>query len=253
MTAAVASWRPQRKPQQRHGRMRSGGTLSPRAAPCKPSRVRHASHSPSLESHPYIFCREFNPCVPEPFLAKSLRSYFVNVISCLKSLKSIFSRFSSSAKLICLSLFSCLTHCASSQHISWRRHREGLGPASLVCSRHVWSSRCPLVGRYPSSTVYALPWATSDLLTGAPWRGLGGGGGRMKSNCLLRPVLCFVTWSFLFKIEFILLFYLVPSPAGRIKEFDKMPSKGRNRIELGAILSFLLSEQNRKWDPFGWN
>lgn len=55
--------------------------------------------------------------------------------------------------------------------------------------------------------------------------------------------LCFVMWAFLFKIEFILLFYLVPLPAGRIKESDKMSTKERNRIELGAISSFLLSEQ----------
>lgn len=55
--------------------------------------------------------------------------------------------------------------------------------------------------------------------------------------------LCFVVWAFLFKIEFILLFYLVPLPAGRIKESDKMSTKERNRIELRVIPCFLLSEQ----------
>lgn len=174
---------------------------SPWAAPCKLSRVRHASHSPSLESHPYIFCREFNPCVPESFLAKSLRSYFVNMISCLKSLKSIFSRFSSSAKLICLSLFSCLTHCASSQHISWRRHREGLGPASLVCSRHGWSSRCPLVGLLSLFNCVCLAlgyFRPAHRGTMKRTWGRGRKGRRMKSNCLLRPVsmLCHMILSF---------------------------------------------------------
>lgn len=53
--------------------------------------------------------------------------------------------------------------------------------------------------------------------------------------------LCFVMWAFLFKIEFILPF-LVPLPAGRIKESDKMSTKERTRIEWGAISGFLLSE-----------
>lgn len=137
-------------------------------------------------------------------------------------------------------------------------------------ARRVWCSNMARlkqsvsVGLHPSSTLYALPWATLNLSYHlpspghpAPHRGTMKDLGEWEKDEEWTQIasqglsLCFVTWSFLFKIEFILLFYLVGLPAGRIKEFDKMPTKGRNRIELGAISSFSLSEQNRKWDLLG--